>query len=68
MLLSIPVWNQYFRLISALMGKKPSTPGGRGKNGSPPPDIPQRMNRKNSIPIQRHRSTNAGLDDRTLEL
>ena len=29
MLLMIPVDNQYFKLISALMGKNPSAPGGR---------------------------------------
>jgi hypothetical protein len=34
--LKIPVTNQYFRLISELMGKKASMPGGRVTVGSIP--------------------------------
>jgi hypothetical protein len=30
-LLKTPVNTQYFKLINALIGKKPSTPGGREK-------------------------------------
>src|SRR3989338_4908774 len=56
MVLMIPDCIQYFKLIKALIGRNPSTPGGREKNDSVPSDIPHRTKRWNSIPIHTHRS------------
>src|SRR5512143_1898914 len=53
-----PLLRKYQRLINALIGRNPSTPGGRWI-GDPPVPAFQEYHRVNSTPIQMHSATNA---------